>query len=103
MERRPQVSYELVPVDVPPIRTAKTRVTAWERQLLKAAQSPGQWFKIATYNSRTGAYQARRRIERRAELPKGDPKAWPWPVVAVENVTSETTSELYVKVVDIHG
>jgi hypothetical protein len=91
--------YQLVPVDLPPempTNGKKTRVSALTQKIHDAAATPGQWFSIAIYQSRTGAHQAAQRIRN---------KDWPWPVVpyAVVRRTQEGTtgSELYVKVLEL--
>lgn len=88
-------TYELTPVEVPPEppKASRTRVSQLQRQVYEAAGTPNTWIRIATYGSRTGAYQAKTRL---------DKKKWPWPVVVyavpVRGDDGNMKSELYVKV-----
>lgn len=97
MGGRRTVSYTLKPVPVPPQRSAgsTTRVSAVQRLVHAAAEHPGQWFLIAEYQTRTGAYQGRTRQMK---------KRWPWPVlfhaVPVDREDG-VQSELYVKVLEV--
>lgn len=83
--------YGLRKVDRPPVPdpTARTRTSPLQQLVLEAAEEPGAWFLAASYESRTSAYGAARRMKARK---------WPWPVVFWPVTTDEGGSELYVKV-----
>ena len=86
----------MVPVDIPPKKSPKPRsprISELQRQVLKAAEVRGQWFLVASYTTRNGAYNGRKII-------RG--KEWDWPVVVHAVSTDQNSSELYVKVLEVN-
>lgn len=85
--------YEPVAVDRPPARKPKEpkeRVGPLQAAVIECAekQEPGVWYLLATYKSRTGAFQAANRLNERD---------WPWPIAIVGRSHDDRRSGLYVK------
>lgn len=94
--RKTSHSYTLIPVDLPPQKPKPRtgpRVSALQRKVMEASETRGQWFKVADYGTRTGAYGGKKRI---------DDREWPWPVVTYPVVNADgETSSLYIKVLEV--